>query len=338
MFKSARIKLTAWYLVIIMVVSALFSFVIYQRVAFEMERGFRRAELRLRAEEQGIKLPAQPKHRPFFTQDVEAVRRQVFLFLLYTNGVILVFSAGAGYWLAGKTLAPIERTLDEQKRFVADASHELRTPLTALRASMEVVLRDKKMSLKEAKRLIKSNLEDVEELATLSNNLLNLANYQSNSQKLVFEKVDITGVVDKAYRKISPLSKKREVSIKLKVKSKKIPANKESLEKMVVIFLDNAVKYTPKGGKVTVSTQLEKNRLVLKIADTGFGIAEKDIPHIFDRFYRTDQSRSKVRVSGFGLGLSLAKRIANIHQGLIEVESVLGKGTTFTIKLPLKHS
>jgi len=337
MFQSARIKLTAWYLAIIMAVSIAFSLVIYKGVAFEFQRRLNIIEKRLELEEAGIRVRP-GRHGPLFVKDLEAAKKRVLFILLYTNGVILIFYSLAGYFLAGKTLQPIEKALEEQKRFVADASHELRTPLTALKASMEVALRDEKMSLSEAKKLIKSNLEDVEGLKSLSNNLLNLANYQSNSQRLVFEKVDIAAVVNKAYRKILPLSKKKGVSIKLKVKSKVIFGNKESLEKMVVIFLDNAVKYTPKGGKVMVSTRLGRNRLFLKIADTGIGIAKKDIPYIFDRFYRTDQSRSESRVSGFGLGLSLAKKIVNIHQGSIEVDSVLGKGTTFTIKLPLRCS
>ncbi len=318
----------------------------------ELERGFRRAELRLKAEELDIPLPRRfsdlPEDLPprlremsprfFFVEDLEVTKRRLGLNLLMVNGVILGISAVAGYFLAGKTLRPIEIVMEEQKRFVADASHEFRTPLTALKISMEVALREKKMSLKEAKKVIKSNLEDVDSLQSLSNNLLSLANLQTNSQNFAFKDVDIDEVVESAYRKILPLAKEKNIDLKIKVKKQTLSANRESLEEMMIIFLDNAIKYTPKKGKVIVRTRTDKKRLTLEIKDTGTGVSKKDLPYIFDRFYRVDQSRSKDNVSGFGLGLSLAKKIIEIHKGSVIVASPLGKGTTFTIKLPLKRS
>jgi len=352
MFKSARLKLTGWYLLIIMLVSVFFSTVIYLGTVRELEGGFRRAELRLRAEQLGIPLPERFSERPedlplrlreapprfFSAEDLQATKKRLGLNLLVINGAILGISALVGYFLAGKTLKPIEESLEEQKRFVADASHELRSPLTALKTSMEVALRDKKMSLTEAKKVIKSNLEDIDSLQSLSNNLLSLANFQSNGRNLVFENVDIAEVVKSAYRKILPLANKKGLKINLKVKNQTIQGNKESLGQMLFIFLDNAVKYTPGEGKIWVETGKDKKNLMVKIKDTGIGISKNDLPHIFDRFYRADASRTKEEVAGFGLGLSLAKRIIEIHQGTVGVSSVLNKGTTFTIKFPLKHA
>jgi len=336
MFRSARIRLTGWYLLIIMLISLAFSAVIYKSVAFEFGRRLNVIERRLKLEEREIRPPARP--RPFFTEDLEAAKKRVLFILFYANGVILIFSGVAGYFLAGKTLKPIEKAMEEQKRFTADASHEFRTPLTALKTVMEVALRDKNISLKEAKKAIKSNLEDVDGLQSLSNNLLSLANLQSNSKNFAFRDVDIAEVVKNAYRKILPLAKEKNIDLKIKVKKQTLSANKESLEEMMVIFLDNAIKYTSKKGKVTVRTRTDKKYLTLEIKDAGAGIAKKDIPYIFDRFYRVDQSRSKSKVSGFGLGLSLAKKIIGIHKGSVIVASTLDKGTTFTIRLPFKHS
>ncbi|PJE67815.1 hypothetical protein COU95_00220 [Candidatus Shapirobacteria bacterium CG10_big_fil_rev_8_21_14_0_10_40_9] len=332
MFKSARLKLTGWYLVIIMTISLTFSAVIYKGVTFEFGRRLNIIERRLIFEERIPRSPIGPQ--PFFIEDLEEARKRVLFILFYANGAILIFSGLAGYLLAGKTLRPIERTLEEQKRFVADASHEMRTPLTALKTSMEVALRDKKISLSGAKKVIKSNLEDIDGLQTLSNNLLSLANYQSNGQSLVFGSVEMAEVVKSAYRKILPLAKKKGIEINLKVKKQKVKGNKESLEQMMLIFLDNAVKYTPRGGQVWVETKQDRRNLIIKIKDNGIGISQKDIPHVFERFYRVDQSRSKDNVAGFGLGLSLAKRIIEIHKGTVKVSSVLGKGTTFTVLIP----
>lgn len=341
MFKQARIKLTGWYLLIIMTISIFFSVVIYVGIARELERGFRRIEMRFRTGGFDIPLPRQLLPGNFenisqqLVEDLEAAKKRVVLNLLFINGVILSFSAVAGYFLAGKTLGPIELALEEHKRFVADASHEFRTPLTSLKTSMEVALRDRKISLPEAKKLIKSNLEDVNGMQSLANNLLSLANYQNNGKSLSFEKVDITELIENTKRKILPLAKEKNLDLEIKVSGGFIFANKESLEQMMLIFLDNAVKYTPKEGKVMVSAKADKKHLIIQIKDTGIGISEKDLPLVFDRFYRGDQSRSKDKVSGFGLGLSLAKRIVEIHKGSVEVASSLGKGTTFTIKLPL---
>lgn len=352
MFKSARLKLTSWYLLIIMLISVFFSAIIYVGAVRELERGFRRAELRLRAEELDIPLPQRfsdlPEDLPlrlreisprfFFVEDLEAAKRRIGLQLLMINGLILVISAGAGYFLAGKTFKPIERAMEEQKRFVADASHELRTPLTALRTSMEVALRDKKIKAKEAKRILKENLEEVDGLQSITDSLLSLAKYQRADKDFVFEKVSLDKIVERAAKTVRPLAKKKDITLKLKIGDLNLMADKPSLEKMMTIFLDNAVKYTPKGGKVSVSAKKDKKYVLIKIKDTGIGISKKDLSHIFDRFYQVDKSRSKIDIPGYGLGLALAKRIIEIHKGSASVSSTVGKGTTFTLKLPLKHS
>ena len=351
MFRSVRVKLTGWYLLIIMLISMVFSVGIYFSMTRELERGFRRAEMRFRAEELGIPSQQLPGHwedeRPnlremdphfSFIEDLEATKKRIALGLLAVNGIILSISAAAGYFLAGKTLRPIEKDKAEQKRFVADASHEFRTPLTVLKTSMEVALREKKMSMSKAKKLIKSNLEDIDSMHSLSNNLLSLASYQNNGSNLSFRKINLAEVIKTTYKKILPLAKKKGVDIKLKVQDCVIEADKTSLGEMTLIFLDNALKYTSKGGKVTVSTRVDKKYVFIKIKDTGVGISRQDVPHIFDRFYRVDQSRSKNNVQGFGLGLSLAKRIIEIHKGSVEIVSKFSKGTAFVVKLPLKHS
>ncbi|HUW21437.1 MAG TPA: ATP-binding protein [Candidatus Bathyarchaeia archaeon] len=342
MFKSARIKLTGWYLLIIMLVSLLFSGIIYTAISKELERGFRQAEMHFRMGEPAIPLFRQSwrleNASPQLIEELELAKKRLVLNLLSINGAILGFSAIAGYLLAGKTLQPIETVLEEQKRFVADASHELRTPLTALKTAIEVTLREKDISPKEARSVLKSNLEDVNNLENLANNLLNLAQYQDNGHNLIFQDVNIAAVVRNAYRKILPLAKKKNIKIKLEVEKQAVFANQDSLEKMLVNFLDNAIKYTPEGGKVSITAKQGKKNLVIKIKDSGVGIPKKDLSHIFDRFYRAEQSRSKDKISGFGLGLSLAKRIIEIHKGSVSVASTLGKGTAFTVKLPFRHS
>lgn len=145
MFKTARLKLTAWYLLFIMAISLSFSAFIYRGVTLEFQRRLSAIEHRLELRRHGFVPPA--GRAQFFVQDLEEARQRLWLILIYTNGAIFLFSAIAGYFLAGRTLKPIEQSLEEQKRFVAEASHELKTPLTALQTSVEVALRDQKLGL-----------------------------------------------------------------------------------------------------------------------------------------------------------------------------------------------
>jgi signal transduction histidine kinase len=322
-----------------MSISLVFSGIIYRITTKELERSFKGVQQRFWEDEEfgpflGFSRRME-RLRPLFTKGLEQAKRRIIWRLVAINGAIFVFSAAAGWFLAGKTLKPIEQAMEEQKRFVADASHELRTPLAALKTSNEVALRDKNLTFNEAKKVIKSNLEEIENLETLTNNLLTLASLEENGQKLIFKKVNIKKIITSAYQKILPLALKKKIKIKIESNGGEVFGNEESLEKMILIFLDNAIKYTPEWGKVWLKTRQEKGKLVLEVKDTGIGISKTDLPHIFERFYRADKVRKK---GGFGLGLALAKRIIELHRGSVRVASQLGKGATFTVKLPLTTS
>jgi two-component system sensor histidine kinase CiaH len=334
MFKKARIKLTIVYLGIIMAISISFSLFIYRMVSFEFQRRVDEIERRLELRERGFLPPPGETH--LFIRDIQAAQTKVLFVLIYTNVVILVFSSMAGYFLAGITLRPIENAMEEQKRFVADASHELKTPLTALQTSIEVAVRDKKIDLKEALFTLKDSLSDVKNLTILTNDLLSLTRYQQNGLKEFFEKVNLKQVVSESVKKISPIIRKKNLSLKAGGVDTFVKGNKESLEKLVTILLDNAVKYTQEKGKISVECKIKGSHAFIVVQDMGIGIPKNDLPLIFERFYRSDASRSKVKASGFGLGLSIAKSIIDIHHGTIEVESEEGKGSIFTVKLPVE--
>ncbi len=336
MFHSARLKLTAWYVVIIMVVSLAFSLVIYFGITSDLQTRFEGLQHRLMHPDGDREMPM--RMHGLIHDDLLAAQRQVLLILLFANGVILVLSSAAGYFLAGKTLKPIEQTVEEQRRFVTDASHELKTPLTALKTSIEVALRDKKLNKEIAIEVLKSSLEETDKLDLLVSELLDLAQHQTAGQKLSFDTVKLEEISDYAKNKIAPVASKKKIDIKLDVEDLSFDAGKQELEKLLTILLDNAVKYTPENGHITLSAKSDGKYALIDVQDTGIGIAPQDITHLFDRFFRADQSRSKNQVEGFGLGLSIAKRIVDSHYGSIEVSSVIGTGTTFTVKLPLQHS
>jgi signal transduction histidine kinase len=303
LFQSARTKLTLFYLTIIMVISIFFSFIIYRGATAELNRIENMQRVR--------------KPNPQFVIDPDIIietKARIFFSLLSLNAIILCVSGLSGYFLAGKTLNPIAKMMDDQKDFVSNASHELRTPLSALKSQIEVALRSKSISTKEAKDILKSNLEDVNNMVSLSNYLLKLNKFQLENNKLDFKKIELSKIIIKVAK---------DKNIKLDLDKSIVKVNEDSIYELISILVDNAVKY---GENKEVFVTL-KNK-VLKIKDNGIGISDSDLPHIFDRFYRGDKARSH---DGYGLGLSIAKQIADIHSAKIKVESKLGVGTTFKV-------
>lgn len=335
LFHSARLKLTLWYLLIIMFISAVFSLIIYRSVTAELERRFGFVEQRMHQQMMRYHFQAPPK-LTFVSEHLIAAKKRVLLILLYANGMILGVAGGASYFLSGRTLKPIEESMEEQERFVSDASHELRTPITALKTSIEVALRNKRLTAKEAKEVLKESLEEVDSLEMLTSSLLSLARTSKPEDYSIFELTDLREVVESALKKVKAMAKNKNLKIERNIESVVLTGDREGLEKLAVILLDNAIKYTPRGGKIWVEVGQEHKNAVLKVSDSGVGIAEKNLPHIFDRFYRVEPSRSKSKTPGYGLGLSIAKKIVERHKGKIGVKSQVGKGTTFTVRLPLK--
>lgn len=337
MFESAKLKLTAWYLLIIMLVSLSFSAIIFNLLSAELDRFANVHRVRIEQgmqnqypEQQRIitkKFPKPPSN--FDPELLDETKGRVLMVLGIINGIILVISGGFGYLLARKTLQPIHKMVDEQNRFVSDASHELRTPLTSLKLGMEVFLRDKKCSLDDAKKLITSSIVEVNRLHFLSENLLELSKYQQSSPKIAIKKISVEKMINKALDKISQQIEKKQILVNKSKTSQEIEVNEQEFVDMLVILLDNAVKYSGEKSKIEIKMKKMSNYFDLHIIDHGVGIKSEDLPFIFDRFYRADNARVK---GGYGLGLSIAKQIAKKNNILLLVESVFGKGTDFTLR------
>jgi len=256
--------------------------------------------------------------------------------LAYFNLFILMLSAFASYFLARWTLRPLKEAADEQNRFTADASHELKTPLAALRTEIEVTLRDKNFSASSAKKILTSNLEEIGKLETLSSALLKLAKLDETT-KVDFTTLNLDEVIVAAYEKVESLAKKKNIEFEAKLKNAKIFGDQTMLTELFVMLLDNAIKYSPKNSKIILKMSSENKHHLVKIKDFGIGIKSSDLPRIFDRFYRADQSRTKNQLAsetdGYGLGLSIAKQIVDLHSGEITASSTAGNGSEFSIKL-----
>lgn len=337
MFEKARIKLAGWYLLIIMAISLSFSVAIYVGVDRELVRidDLQKARQERVDTISGFLiqngLPIPPEVQTLDSETVEQARLRIISILGIINLSILVISGLGGYILAGLTLEPISKMVNDQKEFVGNASHELRTPLTSLKTEIEVALRDRKMGITEAKRLLKSNLEDVNHMQRLSNYLLELNKYENSDIKLETSRIDLSEAVIEAIEKVRPLAIGRRIKINTSLPKVEVMGNEAALTELATILIDNAVKYSGKSKRIVVRT---KKTGVFEVEDFGVGIAETDLAHIFDRFYRIETSRSKEKVDGYGLGLSIAKSIADKMNGKIKVTSEVGKGSTFSVQLP----
>ncbi len=333
MFASARINLTLWYVAIIMLISFFFSLAFYRASTIEVSRILTRIEMDEQRQELGL---MQHRNRAFdfpSIEELETIKARIRFNLLILNGFILLSGGGASYVLAGKTLKPIQAMVEEQQQFISDASHELRTPIATLRAEMESQLLEQKISDKQARQLITSNLEEVAALQSLSNDLLTLMKLHGASGRAKREVIAIDAVLKKSIEKLHILAQKKSITVKSMIKPAMIRGNARQLQQVFMSLIENAVKYSD--AQTTISITGKKNaqaKYEISIEDKGVGIAAKDLPHIFGRFYRSQESRSD---DGFGLGLSIAKGIVDGHDGSITVTSTLGKGSTFLVRLPL---
>ncbi len=334
MFHNARLQLTAWYLLMIMFISLIFSVVIYANVDRELVRFEKFQELsRDRAAQYFGSYPGAEIPNTVDEQLINEARGRLLSDLVILNVCILIAAGVAGYFLAGRTLTPIRKMIEDQSRFFGDASHELKTPITSLKSEIEIYLRLKKKSLKDADEVLKSNLEEVNRMQDLTNNLLTLATLEKAGQKLNFTQVFIREVLLEASKNVSAQAKKKKTSITIKGQNISFSGNQNSLIQLFTILFDNAIKYSKDSSKIVASAQKTNGFVSIKVVDNGIGIPEDEIENIFDRFYRVDKSRTSGDAGGFGLGLSIAKEIVLLHGGEIQVKSS-SSGSTFTIDIP----
>lgn len=317
-FKKARVQLTLWYVLI-----TLLLLVVFNIAAITAER---RAFNRI---EQALGNPIQrPRLTSLLEQRLNQFHEDFQKRLLIFDAILLAVAAGASYFLSGKTLKPIEKMLKSQTEFAADASHELRTPLTTIGMEIEALKRTQKTTPLPYKKVFDSIGEEVSRMSKIVDGLLILIREDKKDRR---EKFDLSEVVRVTLKQIRPLADSKKIKLTANLKPLLVMGQQEQIKQLVLILLDNAIKYTPKGGQVKISLLPTTHYSLLTVSDTGYGIAQKDLPYIFDRFYRAWGNRQK----GAGLGLSIAKKIVEAHGGKIEVESKLNQGSKFSIQLPI---
>ena len=343
LFHSARLKLTIFYFAILVVFCLLLTFGVRAFTNHELDRGDvaqRTIAHRIFQQyfDQEVAAPPSASGQPFGdqyfanhqAQQADATRQRLNRDFIFIDLSLLAVGAVLSYWYAGRTLKPIEEAHEQQKRFTADASHELRTPLAAMRLENEVFLRQRNFTEGDARELIASNLEEVARLEKLATNLLALNQYEHVA--VDHAPVVVGELVAEAIARVRRSPTTAGVSFKQDITPAQIDVNRESLVELLTILLDNAVKYGPKKGTIEITAQMRDAQYEIRVRDHGPGIAEEDLPHIFERMYRGDKARS-AKVSGHGIGLSLARQIAEANEATLEVSNALGGGAEFTVTL-----
>jgi heavy metal sensor kinase len=232
-------------------------------------------------------------------------------------------------------LARLEASFQRVIQFTADASHELRTPISVMRTNAEITLR-KPRTESEYREALSQILGETENLSRLVEQLLDLARADSGAAALAMTRTNLSQALQKASRQAQVLAEQKELKITAQLPEQPVwvQGDAAALERLFLISLENAVKYTPSGGHVDVRLKSQDSFAITEIRDSGIGIAANDIPHIFERFYQADPSRSREN-GGHGLGLAIGRWIAQTHGGDISVESEISKGSLFQIRLPL---
>lgn len=312
-----------------MFISIFFSIIIYQISSSEV-----RTRLNIVEEEFVLPLPGSTTgtYSEFQRRQLEEASISLFIALLYSNIAIWVLGGIGSYFLARRTLEPIEQFQEAQARFISDASHELRTPLAIMKSELEVAERDKSLTKDEMRELLGSNLEEVDRLAVLSDTLLKLS--RQDFAELDFSLIDIRSVIDKIIATYTKTAHKRFTITG--PKKAIVRANPPSIRELFVILIDNALRYSPEGSSISIKLRSEVDSVVVVISNHGPGIVPEDLPHIFDRFYRGEKSRASSS-GGYGLGLSLAKNIVDLHEGKIQIKSIPNKKTTLSVTLNKTH-
>jgi len=232
-------------------------------------------------------------------------------------------------------LESLEESCAAQHRFVADASHELRAPLTAVRANLELLSQQgDDLPAEERKALVRDAAGEADRMARMVGDLLSLARADAG-QKPCFQPLELDRLLLDVYGEAKTLAKGVKVTVK-DIDQVSLSGDRDLLKQLLLILIDNAIRYTPASGEVSLSLRKDRTHATLEVADTGVGIAPEDLPHIFERFYRADKARER-NAGGSGLGLAIGRWIVEQHGGDIDVKSVVGQGSTFTVRLPLDN-
>lgn len=266
--------------------------------------------------------------------DPEKMMLDRLIIIMTVGGIIgSICAVIAGYFLAGRALVPIQKSWETQQQFVSDASHELRTPLAVIQSRTDLLFQEPEATIQEKALDISVISKETRRLIKLVANLLTLARSDSNQMEITKNKFSLTDVLNEITDQYADIAEFQGKKIETKLTDTiYLMGDKERIHQLLVILVDNSMKFTEEGGEIILNAIEKTHTVTLTLKDNGIGIPKEDVPKIFNRFYQVEQSRTNRE--GTGLGLSIAKWIVEQHEGTIKVDSTLGEGTTFEMNFP----
>ena len=331
-FTRARLILTLWYTAFCMALIVLLNFGAFSAQANSFGVGGN-PQLQISPKDSAVLVSPTSS----YTTTLSDINKRFGVVLFTVDLALIVLSVGFGYILSAITLRPLQKSMEEQEEFAQEASHELRTPLSVINLELEALKRTEK-NIPPSYRTAFSHIdEEVTRMSGLVDGLLTLVSPDDTQFLKPFRPFELSAIVRKAFVQRQKLAKQKNMTYEFSSAfERKVTGNPADIEQVVLILLDNAIKYSHKGGKVLVTVQEVKDKALIQVSDTGQGIAAKDLPHIFKRFYRgRTRSDAKTAEEGLGLGLAIANKRVQQHGGKITVNSEAGKGTTFYVELPI---
>lgn len=228
----------------------------------------------------------------------------------------------------------VQEMIEQQREFVDNAAHELRSPLTSLRLRIEMLQTHGAKNPELGKHYLNQMARDVGFLQRLVDHLLALASVEG-AEKMPRAEIDLAPLLHEITDSVEPIARENEIALQTEIPDHlpRVLANAEQMNILIRNLIDNAIKYTPRGGTITLAAKSNHQEIEISVHDTGVGISPHDLPHIFDRFYRVDRARSRAQ-GGAGIGLALVRAIAEAHGGRVQAQSEMNKGSTFTLFLP----
>jgi two-component system phosphate regulon sensor histidine kinase PhoR len=335
-FKEAKIRLTIFYSILFLVIFWVFSFGLYFWVANSFGESYVsqvKEQQQIGQFEDEFDDKDDENEERLLNIAGEVAIEKLLNMLLILNGGLLIIIPVVAWILTRHTLTPLQQIHEQQKQFVSDVSHELRTPLSIMSGEIEITLR-KPRQTNEYIQILTSSKEELSHLINLVKNLLFLAKEDQKAISLQSEKVDLTDLLNNVISTLKEKINKKKIILKLKLADESITiiGQASMLRQLFFNIIDNAIIYTPENGKINIALSANTNQVIIKVIDTGIGIAPKEQKKVFERFYRVDSSRSQTK--GYGLGLAICQSIVSIHKGHIDIASKLGKGTAVTVFLP----